>query len=204
MLKASDFRIFIDLDGVIADWVGKAVKSFGLNIKNKVVHDILNTDVRGIEQFIDTEFMWQVINDGGTEWWEDIKPFPWAKYLYDQACGLGQVCFLTQPSPHGSSSSGKAHWIQRHFNGTKNYLLGAPKEFCAGPYSYLIDDTPKKIARFDQAGGHGVLFPNSFAIAHGKHGEEHLLQSPLCGRSVVDSVISHIAQHQTSLASLPS
>ncbi len=171
-MNEKTFRLFVDLDGVVADWLGRAIDSFGINTKNPTVRQILSTDVRGLEQLIDPDFMWRVIDAGEEQWWHEIKLFSWSQYLISELELLspGNVCFLTQPGKQGTSAHGKSDWIRKHF-GTEQFLLGAPKHFCANRYSFLIDDSPWKIDKFNQAGGHGILFPNSFAIQAKEQGE---------------------------------
>jgi 5'(3')-deoxyribonucleotidase len=162
------FRLFVDLDGVVADWLGRAIQTFGLNTDDSVIADILGNDARGLERIVSSTFMWGVIDAGEERWWDEIEPYPWAKDLWFSCIdlvGVDNVCFLTQPSWHGASAHGKTKWIRRYFD-TENFLLGKPKHLCANRYSFLIDDTPKKIAQFEADGGNGVLFPNAFKVLY--------------------------------------
>ena len=195
----TDFRILLDLDGVVADWLGHAIKTFGLNTKSEMIRQILSSDVRGLEKVIDPDFMWKVIDAGNDQWWDEIPLFPWSQYLYSEMQKLGSVCFLTQPSEHGPSAHGKTHWIQRHFK-TKNSLLGAAKQFCASRYSFLIDDTPKKLNDFLNAGGNAILFPNAFRMLNTETPvDKPFAKDDFIGKAVVDSIATQIIDIQAKI-----
>ena len=196
-VKPKDFRIFIDLDGVVADWLGKAIKTFGLNINSQIVQNALATNVRGLETLIGEEYMWNRIDSEGAAWWEAIEEFPWSQYLYSEMRKLGHVCFLTQPGLHGSSAAGKVHWIKNHFN-TRNYLLGAPKHMVANRYSFLIDDSPKKIEQFNEAGGHGIEFPNAMAHQLASVPVTQPYRASL-GFDIVDDIVAKVKTIQQSI-----
>ena len=53
--------------------------------------------------------------------------------------------------------TGKVEWIAHHLN-TRDFFLGANKEFAAGPDKYLVDDYDKNLDKFAKAGGVAVRF----------------------------------------------
>jgi len=158
-----DLRIFIDLDGVCCDWVGKAIQTFGINADDIDVSRILSSCDFSVNKLVSERYMWDIIDDFGPQWWEDIAIFPWAKRLWNECSQLGETCFLTKPSKEGSSAAGKLNWIKEHFC-TDRFMIGPRKHLLASPNSVLIDDMYENVANFIQWGGHAKLFPNAFEV----------------------------------------
>jgi 5'(3')-deoxyribonucleotidase len=181
-------RLFIDLDGVVGDWVGQACKTFKIDRTDPAVHDLLKHEL-GIRRLIDDRDMWKTINSLGAKWWDDIQLFPWSHTLVSRLKEVGNVCFLTSPSFSASAAAGKMTWLPRNFPNTP-FIITRYKEFCAGPDSILIDDHVSNIERFEAAGGHGFHFPNS----------EHLLnpQTDLKIEHVIDSILNDIREISSS------
>jgi hypothetical protein len=161
-------KVFLDLDGVLADWVGRAVETFGLYVGSPAVDRVLASDPYGIDQLIRKEDLWTRIDAEGDRWWSDIKPFPWAKYLFDKIDEVteGNACILSMPGWYedtwaGGSGVGKVQWLRREI-GTEKFLFGKCKHFCASPNAMLIDDSADMCGRFRDAGGSAALFPNVY------------------------------------------
>ena len=164
--KKDDIRIFLDLDGVITNFTKAACETCGIDMDDPEVKKKLKED-DNIEQFIDDEEMWKKINAEGIDWWINLELYPWSKKLYREIRKVTSMfCFLTAPSRNPYSVSGKVHWMTNHF-GTRKYLLGADKYFCAGPHTLLIDDHKDKVEKFEEFGGKAFLWPNSNKLLDG-------------------------------------
>ena len=164
--KKKDIRIFLDLDGVVVDWIGGSCKVTGLDTEEKENRKRLKKgdriyNILGISE----KEMWKKI-DATENWWEDLELLPWGKKLYDALSRVGSVCFLTSPSDNSNSFSGKAEWIKKYFPNTE-FLIGKPKEFCAAPNSILVDDSDHKINKFRKWKGNAFLWPNQYKIMDG-------------------------------------
>lgn len=169
MPRNNAIRIFIDLDGVMVNWIKDACKVVGVDMSDPTVRQLLKSDSHALETMLKCDFwehpevLKQVDNP---QWWEELEILPWAQRLWNMAQTFGDTCILTAPSPYHSCSSGKAKWIQNTFN-TKNWLIGKEKQFCANRDSILIDDFAKKIDKFKEWGGHGYLWPNALQLEDG-------------------------------------
>jgi len=165
-------RIFVDCDGVVADWMKAACETCGLDPeKDPKLRAMLKSGM-SLEDtgYIGDREMWDKINACGPDWWENLEPLPWAKELYERMNKLGDFCFLTSASKHIATAPdgacGKIRWIYKHFN-TYSYLIGYHKWFCAAPNTLLVDDSEKKIDKFDEHGGHVFRWPVSYTILDG-------------------------------------
>ena len=146
--------IFLDVDGVIADFTGAAAVLHGFDVE----HWPLGTyNMEDVLRIADSEF-WAPINAAGAEFWASLDLLPWARELID---ALPCFTLLTSPSHYPSSAHGKVAWIQRIFGSDfRDYLIGSPKHLLASyPGAILIDDFAANCDRFSAAGGRAVLFP---------------------------------------------
>ena len=176
-----DFRIFIDLDGVLANWYKAMFDTMGMNINShSSFRDALKSgkmldEINGFDE----DDMWDKINSIGPSWWENIEILPWAKELHDAMQELGDVAFLTSPSKNAQSAAissyGKFLWVDKHFGEMKNCIITWAKHFCANNNTILIDDSSKKVAMFLDYGGFAYKWPNQLRIADGEADvQEHI------------------------------
>jgi 5'(3')-deoxyribonucleotidase len=156
---------YCDVDEVIADWVGPALRLLGHDPATVYAHwDTLDPRPWDVFQVVPrppkTHGVWDAIDTAGSSFWANLEPFAWKDDLLALLRGFAPTVLLTSPSQHSSSHAGKFEWIQRHFGRTfKDYLLGSCKHRCAHPGALLIDDSPKNCAAFREHGGHAILFP---------------------------------------------
>lgn len=157
--------IFLDVDDVIVDWVGGAIKLLGYDLeKIKLKWKSLEPRPWDFFDVIDhtKEDGWAEINNAGPEFWSGLDLLPWANDLIDTCRSFATTIFLTSPSEHHSSHSGKAQWMQAMFGRQfRDYLLGSVKCECSHPGALLIDDSPRNCRSFadPERGGHAILFP---------------------------------------------
>lgn len=174
-------NILLDMDGVICDWCGAACAHFGQDI-----NDVLNVQPPGhfgIEfgMGITREKLWAGLDGIGEEFWSEcIRQYPWAKQLYADCMKMAPTYFLTSPSIHTVSASGKIKWL-RKFTGDqkfRDYIFTTHKHLLAKPGNVLVDDDDEKVSSFRAAGGHAILFPqrwNSRFEDFEKHGDKRHL-----------------------------
>jgi len=146
-------RIFIDVDGVLGDWVGRVMEWYNLDITHD---DLTHWDAILKHTPCTTEFeLFEKINY--PYFWEHIRLInPWLINLLDHY----NPCILT--NPWEGTATWRQNWIQfnlpRVYN-AKRYLIGPAKEYVAHKDSYLIDDCERNIECFNKGGGNGILFP---------------------------------------------
>jgi len=156
-------RIFLDVDGVISDWMGMAIKVFNINEHDINTRKILKEEYNSLSYLTDKSIVYETINKIGTKYWEDIELFPWAKNLYSALQEEGDVCFLTSPGPWPAAAQGKINAINRDF-GESKIIITQHKYYCANENSILIDDQPSNIRLFENYGGNTFLWPNQYKI----------------------------------------
>jgi hypothetical protein len=138
-------RIFLDLDGVLADFEGE-----------------LPAD----KYTADGHVKWDEFDH---EWWAKQPICPGAKEFYDAAKKMGKVKFLTAPMLNVDSYTGKVEWIQNFVPERGKFILrdmilcpARDKFLLARPDRILVDDREKNIAQWTAAGGIGILHKGDF------------------------------------------
>lgn len=145
---AVQVHIFIDLDGVLADFVGHAR-----------AHGKFTADGRT---------KWSELD---YQWWSTMPAYPGAKEFYDAAVKLGGVRFLSAPIPAEECFSGKARWVQDFVPERGRFILrdlilcaGADKGYLAAANRILIDDRRDNISDWVAAGGIGIHHNGDFKV----------------------------------------
>lgn len=146
-MKKTDLVIFLDLDGVMAD--------FDLHLK---------TEGKREEN---GKTKWDALDEA---WWTTMPPVSGARDFYDTVKSLATVKFLTAPVLSEECFSGKAIWIQRFLpEKGKNALLdliicpSKDKHFLAKSNHILVDDRQNNVDDWNKAGGIGILFDGDFS-----------------------------------------
>ena len=166
--------IFIDLDGVICNFVAGAAAHFGTTEAQLLekwspgeysVHGALGLDS-------EDEFWRSLERSAASDsWWDALEPYPYAAELVKMAATAGEAFFLTSPSSQPGSASGKLRWIKRHFPEMRRHFILTPKKhLLAAPGRVLIDDWDKHTDHWKIAGGTAILFPRIWNSAHAKRG----------------------------------
>lgn len=151
-------HILLDMDGVIADFVGSAIRLFGRE-------DLLSTwpcgqwciaKALGISE---VDF-WGKIDVRGRHFWERLDFYPWAFRLTGMLTSFAPWTICTSPSHHPESLAGKLAWLHSCFGFPfRNYFMGSAKHLFARPGTVLVDDSDKNVSDFQAAGGKSILFP---------------------------------------------
>ena len=175
-LGKNDIRIFCDMDGVVYDWMGKAMDIFDVDPADPKNRDILKYDDDSLFELRDKTHVYDVIDQMGEQFWENLHLLPWGRTLYEGLKKRGKVVFLTSPGKWAAAAQGKVRAIRRDFD-TSKILVGRSKEYCAHPNAILIDDKKSNIENFIEAGGTGFLWPNQYRIEDGDIEVEKVLES---------------------------
>ncbi len=166
--------IFLDVDGVLADFVAGAAKLHGTTshalaaVWPADVYDMV--EVLGISQAA----FWKPINEAGADFWSALDPLDNALWLYAELRKIAPVVLLTSPSHDASSTAGKVAWIQRVFgSGFRDYLIGPSKHACAHHRSVLVDDFDQNVGKFSEHGGIAVLYPQLWNSRRAQRWDAH-------------------------------
>lgn len=153
-------RIFLDLDGVIVDYVPSMALFFGVP-----VDELYKRWTPGVYEICHAlgkdKNIWSEVWDAPETIWSEMPEFPWARELFNKCNETAETFILTSPINSGTCVSGKVKWIHT-FAGReyRNYILTHFKFNCARWDHILIDDREDNINFWEAEGGKGILFPN--------------------------------------------
>lgn len=145
--------IFLDLDGVIADFTGGACA------------------IHGQPDYPVTQWNWyREWGLSGNAFWRPIKEHPdfygfyvrkyeWADELREQLAILDRVVIATANPLHPGLAASKTQWILDNMGDHFTVQMGNEKELFAGPGRILIDDCDANVEKWRANGGEAVLFP---------------------------------------------
>lgn len=147
--------IFLDLDGVIINWVKGVFDWYNIHYEpSRVTHYSAMYDIvdRKPKQF------WNDLKNA--EFWENLEFYPGAENLIERLQQYGEVILLTSPAI--GCAGYRQNWIQANlpnFFTRGHYLIGPAKYVCAGFYKILIDDSDDNCNKFLSNGGQTITYP---------------------------------------------
>ncbi len=163
-------HIFLDMDGVLTDFVGAALRIHGRS-------DILESWPPGERDApkvlgLSRGKFWNAIDAQGSDFWAGLDPLPWFGELIEMVRAVAPFTVLTAPSLAPSSTKGKVRWMYQHFANDKgrrftDFLIGPQKHLLAQSGHLLIDDTDATVDAFRIDGGRAILFPQVWNSNHG-------------------------------------
>lgn len=145
--------IYLDCDGVLADWVGEANEWLGFS-RNRPWTQYRGADVD-----------WDKLNDAMTyySFWRNMQPLPRAAEIWRLCNDLAATYVCTRPFDDPSCVFGRLTWLNKELNiPTNRVIFMHDKELLANKHSILIDDNEENVEKFAQNGGHSILFPQSY------------------------------------------
>ena len=153
--EMSDYKVYLDMDGVIADF-------------DKRFEDLSGMKPKEFESKYGKNKFWEFIDeDNKISFWVGIPEMPGAKALVD-AVKKYNYELLTAPSVKKQSYLGKILWVRNHSDllGGKpriNFKKAKEKHLVKPELSktdILIDDREDTIGRWESAGGTGIHYQN--------------------------------------------
>lgn len=150
--------IFLDMDGVLCDFVSAAFRAHGKEFCSA-------TYPKGeyrIERVLGVTYdqFWVNIDGLGNNFWPTLKPYSWMQRLVAKVFEFdSEVKIATSPSENPNSWSGKQFWLRWHGLGHIRAKMGDEKWLLAAPGRCLIDDSDENVNEFRAAGGDAILFP---------------------------------------------
>jgi len=162
LLKAPIDIIYLDIDGVLADFIGGVMKAFDLEYDYNKWPGALGPDGWNWFESFGLTFD-QVDAECTAKFWAGME------WMHD-GCDMFNLVnggpvgahLLTTPMKNPESTTGKLTWIEKYLNNKwrKNAIVtGAPKKLFARPGALLIDDRDKNVEEFRAAGGEAILVP---------------------------------------------
>lgn len=168
--------IFLDVDGVLADFCGSALKligvdlaapSEGADLTTKLKHTLIQSYVEtgnreAFESIFDSAAnMRRIIDAEGEKFWAEMPAYTHADDLVhavtSQATRHGiSVAFLTDPGYFQHSANGKLRFLSKW---QAPLVLAKEKHLLAHPHALLIDDYRVNCGKFIAAGGAAYHWP---------------------------------------------
>lgn len=189
-MRSEDIHIFLDLDGVLANFVGGVEEEFDA--------DLSNLDHWGIWKSLDisSHDFWNKLRDN-PRFWFDLEPYPWARDLVNLCLekSKGNTTIVTSPDMTAHTYGQKAAWIMKFYPGlARKFFVGPEKHLLAQPDRILIDDADSNIEKFHKAGGRTITFPQKWNKAGFNFFEEKSPNPIGYIRDQLDSKIAIIEQ----------
>jgi 5'(3')-deoxyribonucleotidase len=155
-------RIFVDMDGVLTDFVGSVCKLFNYN-------DAWPYGEYDINKVIG-QSIWPRLEQEGRKFWSEMDKTDECNDLMSMLVGKDYyIC--TSPTMDPQSAAGKLEWLRKYFpHAFKNrrFVITPWKHFLTGTGNVLIDDSDDQIASWKKAGGIGILLPRPWNALHGE------------------------------------
>lgn len=167
-------KCYLDLDGVLADWVKAAAAVHGFNLEELISRWTPgHYDMKPATNMTSFDFYKPMKDE---RFWVNIPKMPEFALIVGEAVRIfGDVFILSKPLYHGPgildaiipSTAGKLTWIKQNLKGfyPDRIIITAAKEECAGPDKVLFDDCDQHIMRWQAAGGLGYLVPRHWNSA---------------------------------------
>lgn len=156
-----EYKIYCDLDGVLVDFITKAVAIAGFSPeakKGEPAEKLLRRDFwKAIEKHV----------KAGKPFFADMDPLPDAMTLWDYIKPHDPI--ICSATGHVIGATGeKREWVRRHLghetaNGAKLVRDAKMKAQFAAPSHILIDDRHKAIDPWVEAGGIGILHTSAIS-----------------------------------------
>lgn len=158
--------IFLDMDGVISNWLDAAISACVPNYTEFIdeTRERVKNNGGRLDGIISKKSIWASIDQLGSKWWANLELFPWSKDLWKLCNEIsgGNTYFLTAPARHPNCVKGKLFFIQEHFK-TNKFIFTSHKFLLAQPNRLLIDDTLDKCIKFGEYGGQYILWPHQYS-----------------------------------------
>ena len=162
--KNTGFQIFIDMDGVIADFQ-KGATDFMADPrwgKNYVIHNYTMGHGKQSNAFwAKLAHVIKIDPEEAVDVWADLDWMPDGKRLWDYVRKYNPI-ILSSPGTQSREiiEAGKKKWIEKHLKPQPKYIFMVDKWEMAmgkpGLQNILIDDSKKKIDPWIEAGGIGI------------------------------------------------
>jgi 5'(3')-deoxyribonucleotidase len=158
-------QILLDMDGVIVDFLGGAIKVLNRDYNKTITIEQYATEFGKWDTYdfygITVEQFWESI-DKTPDFWYRLNPMPWGRELYKFLSEFGEVTIVTTPNLHPDCASQKLKWLNGYLGIKSNAVfLGARKYLMAGN-GILVDDYHKNVESFREAGGEAILVPSNW------------------------------------------
>lgn len=179
------YKCLLDIDGVLADFVGGALKKCNIEVSPySKAENLGNWEVLSLIGLEDESAFWASLD---ADFWANLAIMSDADEIVDiceERFGRKNICLLSSPPPYyatidytaslSACIQGKVRWLEQGRLGRyvreNRVLFGAAKEFCAGTVEHvLVDDRDFNAEQFTLHHGSAFLVPRHWNSAHRYH-----------------------------------
>ena len=173
-ISPSDFRedlvVYLDMDGVIADFASRVSVLFGGFKFDPKEYDLPK------QLGITKEKFWDTIRSVPC-FWRTVPHYDHTQEIFKICSRFGPTYFLTDPHDDCNAYIGKLIWLMEAFDFSQHeamvrLLLTSQKHLFAHGRAYLIDDKEDNVDLFMKFGGNAFIFPTP----HNRKGQTAKLQ----------------------------
>ena len=155
-----EYEIFVDLDGVLADFVAGTNMAMSKVYDEEHVHDEAEYEANSKYR----SRMWKGLRDyqkkHGGEFWNELPLMKDAKQLWDYVKRYPVEILSATGNPEYGAAEQKHKWVAKNIDPSVKVNLtrkSSEKAQMAAPHRVLIDDKEKSINPWIEAGGIGIL-----------------------------------------------
>lgn len=175
MSPSKKTKVFLDMDGVLVDFISGALEVFSVPYKSKADFMLnINTwedlpRALGVSE----QVFYSVMGKLSYEFWLTLAPLKDTDRLN---CENIVRCltnsdkvdtYILTTAVSSNSAKGKIMWVEAHLPHLADKVITAKtKAAVAGPGKVLIDDRPRNIEEWEAAGGTGLLYPQDYNTEH--------------------------------------
>lgn len=144
--------VFLDLDGVLADFVAGSFR-----VHNRTPHPIHTWDYYTDWGLTAEQFFAPM----GREFWAGLDKLPDADWLVATVRGSAHdVAIATGPCLTPGCIEGKRDWVEKHYPAlAPRIVFTGAKHLLAHRGALLVDDSNQNVERFGSRGGWNYLWP---------------------------------------------
>lgn len=160
-------KVFLDMDGVLVDFVGGLHKALGVAYDPKSYpyeaskYDMFEDLCAKTNGQVSMDNLYRACD--AVEFWSELDWDPAGQEILETIMSVfdwRDVCICTSPMSNPDAWKGKVIWLNRHLPEAKHItIMTAPKHLLAKPGHILIDDKDTNITNFKKYGGDGFLIP---------------------------------------------
>jgi 5'(3')-deoxyribonucleotidase len=143
-MKETRMNIFVDLDGVLANFEGHFTDFYDGNSYKYVETHTLDE-------------MWGMINQNDPHFFLNLDWMPDGETLWNFIKPYNPTVLSAPAYSVKSCKDDKKKWMNQHLGPGVNYIFSTHKAKYASPDSILIDDMDKNIIPWKEAGGIGIM-----------------------------------------------
>jgi hypothetical protein len=155
---AEAYEVFLDMDGVLVNFDGQMVDTFGKNFET-------------MANELGSKEIWRQVEEQGADFWLGMRPLPGYNQLvsYIRDSGVPMFILTAPPKPKNVDvkyiqdvMKWKTQWIRRHVGGTKMlFAYSGEKGKYAKPNRILVDDWKENLSDWKSKGGIPIQHVNA-------------------------------------------